>query len=116
MDTKLKTGERTFTPDFRMRPAQWADLHAVAQLMYEVWEDDGDTTMAATPEDLMIQWQKPGFDLEHDTFVVETSDRQIVGYDQFDNQFAHAIVEAEGFYRGGIVGAGGERRQRQNSK
>jgi mycothiol synthase len=80
-----------------MRPAQSEDLYAVAQLMYEAWEDDGDTTMAATPEDLKIQWQKPGFDLEHDTFVVETQEGTIVGFDQFDNRYMHAILEAEGY-------------------
>ena len=106
MDTKLKTGERTLTPYFRMRPAQSEDLNAVAQLMYEAWEDDGDTTMAATPEELMIQWQKPGFDLEHDTFVVETQEGTIVGFDQFDNRYLHAILEAEGYVHPRFKGHG----------
>ena len=64
--------------------------------MYEAWENDGDTTMAATPEDLKIRWQ-PGFNLERDTFVVETLDGQIVGFDQFENHYEHAILEAEGY-------------------
>src|ERR1051325_1750788 len=64
MDTKLNAGTTILAPDLTLRPAQWADLNAVAQLMYEVWEHDGDVTMAATSEDLQIQWQRPDFNLE----------------------------------------------------
>lgn len=108
MDTKLNADETILAPDLRVRPAQWEDLNAVAQLMYDAWEDDGDTTMAATPEDLLIWWQKPGFDLEHDTFVVETLEGSIVGFDQFDNRYMHAILEAEGYvhpkFKGRAIG------------
>jgi mycothiol synthase len=106
MDTKLKIVERVLAPDLRLRPAQWADLEAVGQLMYEAWEADGDTTMAATPEELMSRWQKPGFDLEHDTFVVETQEGSIVGFDQFDNRYRHAILEAEGYVHPRFKGRG----------
>ena len=97
MDTKFKTDETILGPDLKLRSAEWADLNAIAQLMYEAWENDGDTTMAATPEDLEIRWQSPGFNLEQDTFVVETLDGQIVGFDQFENRYGHAILEAEGY-------------------
>ena len=106
MDTKLKTGGLTLAPELRLRPAQWADLDAVAKLMYEAWEEDGDTTMAATPEDLMLRWQKPGFDLERDTFVVETLHGPLAGYDQFDNDYRHAILEAEGYVHPRFKGRG----------
>lgn len=108
MDTKLNADETILAPDLRLRPAQWADLNAVAQLIYEVWEDDGDVAMAVTPEDLQIQWQKPGFDLERDTFVVETTDGRLAGFDQFDNRYMHAILEAEGYvhpkFKGRAIG------------
>lgn len=106
MDTKLKTDEIILTSGLKLRSAQWADLDAVAQLMYDAWEDDGDTTMAATSEDLTIRWQKPGFNLEHDTFVVETPDGRLVGFDQFDNQYGHAILEAEGYVHPEFKGRG----------
>ena len=61
MDTKFKTDEIVLAPHLKLRSAQWTDLNAVAQLMYDVWEDDGDVTMAATPEDLKIRWQIHGF-------------------------------------------------------
>jgi len=97
MAIKLNADETILTSDLKLRPAQWEDLNEVAQLMHDVWEDDGDTTMAATPEDLMIRWKKSGFDLERDTLVVETQEGGIVGFDQFDNDYRHAILEAEGY-------------------
>jgi len=106
MDTKLKTDEIILTSDLRLRSAQWADLNAVAQLIYTVWEDDGDVTMASTPEDLTISWQKAGFQLERDTFVIETVDGRIVGFDQFDNQYRHAILDAEGYVHPEFKGRG----------
>jgi mycothiol synthase len=106
MDNKLKMDELILAPDLKLRSAQWADINAVAQLMYDAWEDDGDVTMAATPEDLKIGWQKPGFRLEQDTFVVETSDGRMVGFDQFDNQHMHAILGAEGYVHPQFKGRG----------
>src|SRR5215212_9731738 len=106
MAIKLNADETILTSDLKLRPAQWEDLNEVAQLMHDVWEDDGDTTMAATPEDLMIRWKKPGFDLERDTFVVETLDGRLVGYDQFDNLYMHAILEAEGYVHPQFKGRG----------
>ena len=106
MDLKLKTDEGILAPDFRARPARWTDLDAVAQLMYDCWEDDGDVTMAATPEDFKLWWQSPGFDPEQDTCVVETPDGRIVGYDHFENHFGHAILETEGYVHPEFKGRG----------
>ena len=106
MNTKYKTDEILLEPGMKLRPACWADLDAVAQLMYEVWEDDGDVAFAATPEDLKLRWQTPGFVLEHDTFVVETPDGRIVGFDQFDNDYQHAILETEGYVHPEFKGRG----------
>ncbi len=106
MDTKLKTDEIILAPDLKLRSAQWTDLNAVAQLMYEAWKDDGDVTMAATPEDLKIRWQTASFNLEQDTFVVETLDGRIVGFDQFENRYMHAILETEGYTHPEFKGRG----------
>jgi mycothiol synthase len=97
MDTKLKTDEIILAPGLKLSSAQWADLNAVAKLMYDVWEEDGDVTMAATPEDLKIRWQTAGFNLDQDTFVVETPDGRIVGFDLLENLYGHAILETEGY-------------------
>src|SRR5262249_25269441 len=98
--------ESILTPELRLRSAQWVDLNAVTQLMFDCWQDDGDVTMAATPEDLRLRWQTPGFDLEQDTFVVETPDGQIVGFDQFNNHYQHAILETEGYVHPEFKGRG----------
>jgi len=106
MDTKLKTDEMILAPDLKLRSARWADLNAVAQLMYDTWEDDGDITMAATPEDLKLRWQTPGFHLEQDAFVVESPDGRIVGFDQLENHYGHAILETEGYVHPEFKGRG----------
>ena len=106
MNMKLKTEDVILASDFKLRSAQWADLDAVAQLMYDSWEADGDVTMAATPEELKIRWQKPGFHLEQDTFVVETPDGRIVGFDQIDNRYEHATLESEGYVHPECKGRG----------
>jgi mycothiol synthase len=106
MDAKLKADEIILPPDLRLRSAHWTDVQAVARLMYEVWESDGDITMASTPEDLGISWQKTGFQLERDTFVVETVDGRMVGFDQFGNQDRHAILEGEGYVHPAFKGRG----------
>jgi mycothiol synthase len=66
-----------------LRPAHWADLDAVAQLIYDVCEADGDVTVATTPDDLANSWKNEGFSLERDAFLVETHDGHIVGYEEF---------------------------------
>ena len=106
MDMKFKSGETILAPNLLLRSARWTDLEPVARLMVEVWKSDGDVTMAATPEDLRISWQKPGFHVERDAFVVETSEGRIVGFDQFDNHHQHAILEAEGYVHPDLKGRG----------
>ena len=46
------TNETHLDPSLSLRPVQWADLNAVAKLIYDVCEADGDVTVATTPEDL----------------------------------------------------------------
>jgi mycothiol synthase len=97
MDTKFRTEERLLDPSLQLRPAQWGGLEAVAQLIYDVCEADGDVTVAVTPEELRLEWQTPGFDLERDAFVVETLDGRIVGFEEFNNRHLHATLETDGY-------------------
>jgi len=66
-----------------LRPVRWDDLNAVAKLIFDVCEADGDVTVASSPEDLANSWKNEGFSLERDTFLVETQDGHIVGYEEF---------------------------------
>lgn len=97
--TALSTG-------FNLRNTQWADLNAVAQLIYDVCEADGDTTVAVTSEELKISWQSPGFNVETDTWVVETKDGRVVGYEEFSNGHAHASLHTDGYVHPNFKGNG----------
>ena len=90
----------------RLRPAQWADVNAVAQLIYDVCEADGDTTVAITPEELKHEWESEDFNLESDAFVVETSDGRIVGFEEFANENAHYKLHADGYVHPNFKGLG----------
>lgn len=81
----------------RLRATQWADLRAVAQLIYEVCEADGDVTVAATPEDLDNDWRGENFNPETDTWVIETDEGRVIGYGELFNTKDHAHLNAD-FY------------------
>ena len=49
---KSMTKESLLDPSLNLRPVQWTDRDAVAQLIYDVCEADGDVIAAVTPEEL----------------------------------------------------------------
>jgi hypothetical protein len=51
----------TLRAGLSLRPVQWTDLQAVAKLIYDVCEADGDVTVATSPEDLANIWKNEGF-------------------------------------------------------
>lgn len=97
MNTKYQVDENLLDPGLRLRPARWSDVEAVARLIYETCEADGDTTVAVTPDELKHEWQTPGFDLERDALLVETDDGRIAGFEEFSNDHAHAILHTDGY-------------------
>ncbi len=106
MGTLTKTNKTILDPSLSLRPARWADLQAVAKLIYDVCEADGDTTVAVTPDDLKLEWQNPGFDLSRDAFLVETSDGRVVGYEEFTNSYEHAFLQTDGYVHPAFKGRG----------
>ena len=78
-----------------LRATKWADVNAVAQLIYDVCEADGDVTVAVTPEELTNQWKTEKFNPETDTCVLETQDGQIIGYGEFFDSKGHADLNAD---------------------
>jgi mycothiol synthase len=94
------------TTNFMIRPARWDDLEAVAKLIYEVCEADGDATVAVSPDELKLEWQTPGFDLETDAFVAEAKDGRVVGFEEFNNRHAHAALETDGYVHPEFRGCG----------
>lgn len=106
MNTKYSLDEMTLDPSLRLRSAKWSDLDAVAQLIYDVCAADGDTIVALTPEELKHEWETPGFDLEWDTFLVETRDGRVVGYEEFSNEHEHVRLHTDGYVHPDFKGHG----------
>lgn len=96
----------TLNANLSLRPVQWADLNAVAKLIYDVCEADGDVTVATTPEELTNDWKKEGFNLERDAFVIETKDGRVVGYEEFGNEVEHIQLYADGYVHPEFKGLG----------
>ncbi len=106
MATKLQTETTLLDPGLSLRPAQWADVDAVAGLILDVCTHDGDATVAVTPQELARFWRSPGFVLETDAFVVETSDGRIVGYEEFEDNHGHAVLGGDGYVHPDFLGRG----------
>ncbi|HEX5840307.1 MAG TPA: GNAT family N-acetyltransferase [Anaerolineales bacterium] len=106
MDAQLKPNETFLSPGLRLRPVQWSDLEAVTQLVYDVCEADGDTTVAVTAEEMKHEWETPGFQLERDAFLVETSEGRVVGFEEFSNTHKHAVLHTDGYVHPEFKGRG----------
>lgn len=63
-----------------LRAVRREDLNAVAQLIYDICEAEGDTSVAVTPEDLDNEWKFEGFDPGRDAVLLETRDGRLAGY------------------------------------
>lgn len=94
-----------------LRTVQWEDLEAVVQLIYDVCEADGDTSMAVTADDLKNEWEYEGFDPQQDAFVVEvkagfSQAGRVVGYVQLDNMKDHYDLRGDLYFHPGFKGMG----------
>jgi mycothiol synthase len=103
---EIKQTETPLSPDLSLRPVQWGDLEAVTQLIYDVCAADGDTTVAVTFAELKHEWQNPGFALEQDAILVETSDGRVVGFEEFSSGYEHAILHTDGYVHPDFKGRG----------
>jgi mycothiol synthase len=106
MNTKLQTDQAILESGLKLRSVKQSDVEAVAQLIYDVCEADGDTVVAVTPEELKNEWQNPGFNLETDAFLVETADGRVVGFEEFNNQHEHVSLTADGYVHPEFKGMG----------
>lgn len=104
--TRLQIKETILDSNFSLRPAQWADVNAVAQLIYDVCEADGDTTVAVTPDELKHEWKNEGFKLETDAFLVETKEGRVVGYEEFADVQGHYYLRTDGYVHPDFKGLG----------
>ncbi|HJR79546.1 MAG TPA: GNAT family N-acetyltransferase [Anaerolineales bacterium] len=97
MNTQLQANEVVLDPTLKLRPAQWADMKAIAQLILDVCIADGDPTVATSEEELHRFWKSPEVELERDAWIVETDDGRLVGYQEFYNRHAHASFHGDGY-------------------
>ena len=106
MATKLQTNETFLDPTISLRFATWDDLSAVTQLVYDVCEADGDTTVAVTEEEMALEWKTPGFNIETDGIVAVTQDGRIVGFEEFANEYEHSKLRTDGYVHPQFKGLG----------
>ena len=103
---EIKTEDTILPKSFRLRAAKWSDVDAVAQLVYEACAADGDTTVAMSAEEIRHEWEDPGFNLERNVFIVETTDGRVVGYEEFFNEHQHVKLLTDGYVHPGFRGRG----------
>lgn len=106
MNTKYSIDETILDPSLNLRPTRWSDLERVAQLIYDACAADGDTVVAVTPEELKHEWESPEFELERDAFLVEALDGRIVGFEEFNNEYAHEVLHTDGYVHPDFKGRG----------
>ncbi len=106
MKAKMKTNGALLERGLTMRPAEWEDLNAIAQMILEVCTVDGDPTVATSTQDLEADWKIPGFNLATDSWVVETGANRIVGYEEFINRHAHVSLMGDGYVHPEFHGLG----------
>lgn len=90
MPTKLAEG-------YTLRNTNWEDIEGVRELIYRACKQFGDTEMAVTTEELMVEWKTGGFDLDTDCWVVVSPSGLIVGYEEFNNRFQHCFLGGDGY-------------------
>jgi hypothetical protein len=76
-------------PSLTLRPARWTDVNAIAALVHDVAEMEGDSLFVLTAEELANEWKNEDFNVERDVFVVETRDGRLVGSEEFYNESGH---------------------------
>ncbi|MCB0120436.1 MAG: GNAT family N-acetyltransferase [Anaerolineales bacterium] len=100
------TKDTHLDPSLKLRNAAWTDVNAVAKLIYDVCEADGDVTVATPAETLEHAWHEAGFNPLTDAFVVETSDGRIVGYEDLYNEKDYVDWNADGYVHPDFKGLG----------
>ncbi len=84
-------------PGFTLRPAAWSDIEGITGMIRAVCETDGDPEDAVTPSELKSAWERPGFNLATDAWVVTDPTGKIVGYEEFYSREGHAVYQGDGY-------------------
>jgi mycothiol synthase len=92
----VMTGKTYLDASLTLRPARWTDINAVAKLVHDVAEMEGDSLFVLTAEELANEWKNEGFNVKSDVFVVETRDGRLVGSEEFYKESGHHKLKADG--------------------
>lgn len=106
MDTKLWVANTLLDSSLYLRCARWSDAQAVAQLTQDACAAEGDAALALSAEEVKHGWQAYGFNMETDTFVVETPEGRVVGYDEVTNSYGYAVLNMDGYTHADFKGRG----------
>ena len=109
MTTQLSANETGPEAPLTLRAVRWDDLQVVTQLIYDICEAEGDTSVAVTPDDLANEWKYEGFNPEQDACLVEARDGRAVGYAALFDVRDHCDLSGDAYvhpeYKGLGVGA-----------
>jgi mycothiol synthase len=97
MELHINTMPAPLSPGLTLRPARFSDADAVSHLTAAYWMAMGDGVLSISPDEMRRFWNSPGLSLETDTWVVETAEGRIVGYEEFFNRHDHAVLVGEGY-------------------
>src|SRR4051794_3611340 len=90
---------------YAIRPATIDDLHAVVALVNDCSIAEGGQP-DQTPENLLSDWNTPGFALAANAWVATAPDGKVVGYEQVEAGDADAPYELDGYVHPDFSGQG----------
>ncbi len=90
---------------YAIRSASLDDLHAVVALVNDCSIAEGGRP-DETPQNLLSDWNTPGFALTTDAWVTTTPDGKVVGYEQVEVGDAEASYELDGYVHPDFTGQG----------
>jgi mycothiol synthase len=96
MNTNLSVDHAWIDPSLKIRSLNGSDAEAVAAVIYAACEAEGDTIAAVSAKELEHEWQAPDFNLETDSFAVETPEGRIVGFAAVINEQGHQVLYMDG--------------------
>ncbi len=83
--------------ELTLRSVRWDDAQAVTDLMRLVDETYGDEGTTLTKEELEHNWRAVGYNPEVDAFVVENTQKQVVGFWEVFDEDEHAHLGYDGY-------------------
>lgn len=96
MNTDLSVHNAWMDSNLRTRSLHMSDAEAVAEVIYAACEAEGDAIAAMSAKELEHEWQDPDFNLETDSFAVETPEGRIVGFADVINERRYGILDMNG--------------------